>query len=92
VLVTTDGWVKRQCEIRDPGKTRLREGDQVLTCFAGSTRATAVFFSNFGYAVTSRAGRGRELLKNGTLTSVVRPEVPAPPLFEGQQETEETAS
>jgi DNA gyrase subunit A len=54
VLVTTDGWVKRQREIRDPGKTRLREGDQVLACFAGSTRATAVFFSNFGYAYTSR--------------------------------------
>jgi DNA gyrase subunit A len=54
VLVTTDGWVKRQREIRDPGKTRLREGDAVLACFAGSTRATAVFFSNFGYAYTSR--------------------------------------
>jgi DNA gyrase subunit A len=54
VLVTTDGWVKRQREIRDPGKTRLREGDSVLACFAGSTRATAVFFSNFGYAYTSR--------------------------------------
>jgi DNA gyrase subunit A len=54
VLVTTDGWVKRQREIRDPGKTRLREGDAVLACFAASTRATAVFFSNFGYAYTSR--------------------------------------
>jgi DNA gyrase subunit A len=54
VLVTTDGWVKRQREIRDPGKTRLREGDAVLACFAGSTRSTAVFFSNFGYAYTSR--------------------------------------
>jgi DNA gyrase subunit A len=54
VLVTTDGWVKRQREIRDPGKTRLREGDAVLACFAGSTRASAVFFSNFGYAYTSR--------------------------------------
>jgi DNA gyrase subunit A len=54
VLVTTDGWVKRQREIRDPGKTRLREGDTVMACFAGSTRATAVFFSNFGYAYTSR--------------------------------------
>jgi DNA gyrase subunit A len=54
VLVTTDGWVKRQREIRDPGKTRLREGDSVLACFAGSTRATAVFFSNFGSAYTSR--------------------------------------
>jgi DNA gyrase subunit A len=54
VLVTTDGWVKRQREIRDPGKTRLREGDSILAVFGGSTRATAVFFSNFGYAYTSR--------------------------------------
>ncbi|MGH9323994.1 MAG: DNA gyrase/topoisomerase IV subunit A [Vicinamibacteria bacterium] len=54
VLVTTDGWVKRQREIRDPAKTRLREGDAVMACFAGSTRATAVFFSNLGSAYTSR--------------------------------------
>jgi DNA gyrase subunit A len=54
VLVTTDGWVKRQREIRDPAKSRLREGDSALTCFAGSTRATAVFFSNQGSAYTSR--------------------------------------
>jgi DNA gyrase subunit A len=54
VLVTTDGWVKRQKEIRDPAKSRLREGDGVMACFAGSTRASAVFFSNFGSAYTSR--------------------------------------
>jgi DNA gyrase/topoisomerase IV subunit A len=54
VLVTTDGWLKRQREIKDPAKTRLREGDSVMACFAGSTRATCVFFSNFGYAYTSR--------------------------------------
>lgn len=54
VLVTMDGWVKRQREIKDPSKTRLREGDGVLACFAGSTRASAVFLSNFGYAYTSR--------------------------------------
>ncbi|MFP4144462.1 MAG: DNA gyrase/topoisomerase IV subunit A [Phycisphaeraceae bacterium] len=54
VLVTTDGWVKRQKEIADPGKTRIREGDRVLTCQPGSTRATIVFFSNKGKAYTSR--------------------------------------
>src|SRR5262249_41934190 len=32
----------------------LREGDAVLTHFAGSTRASAVFFSNFGVAYTCR--------------------------------------
>ncbi|MEE9211092.1 MAG: DNA topoisomerase IV subunit A [Phycisphaeraceae bacterium] len=54
VLVTRDGWVKRQKEIRDPAATRLREGDSVLTCEAGSTRATIVFFTSFGSAYTCR--------------------------------------
>jgi DNA gyrase subunit A len=54
VLLTTDGWVKRQKEIKDPAATRLREGDHVLACVAGSTRATMVFFSSFGTAYTCR--------------------------------------
>jgi DNA gyrase subunit A len=54
VLLTVDGWVKRQKEIKDPQSTRLREGDHVLGCVAGSTRATAVFLSNFGTAYTAR--------------------------------------
>ncbi len=54
VLVTTDGWVKRQREIKDPAKSRLREGDSVLACLAGSTRTTAGFFSNFGVCYTAR--------------------------------------
>jgi DNA gyrase subunit A len=54
VLVTTDGWIKRQKEIKDPQQTRLREGDSVLACLAGSTRATVMFFSNFGTVYTAR--------------------------------------
>jgi len=54
ILLTMDGWLKRQKEIKDPASTRLREGDQVLACFAGSTRATAAFFSNQGTVYTSR--------------------------------------
>ncbi len=54
VLVTRDGWVKRQKEIKDPAATRLREGDEVLSCVAGSTRSTIVFFSNFGTGYTCR--------------------------------------
>ncbi len=54
VLVTADGWVKRQKEVRDIGATRLREGDTLLAALAGSTRATVVFFSNFGAAYTAR--------------------------------------
>ncbi|HSC89544.1 MAG TPA: DNA topoisomerase IV subunit A [Polyangiaceae bacterium] len=54
VLITADGWLKRQREIKDPQQTRLREGDSVLACVAGSTRATVVFFSNLGTAYTAR--------------------------------------
>lgn len=54
VVVTRDGWIKRQKDIRDVSTTRLREGDSVLTAEAGSTRATIVFFSNLGTAYTSR--------------------------------------
>ena len=54
VIVTRDGWVKRQKEVKDLGTTRLREGDAVLAVVAGSTRATMVFFTNFGVAYTSR--------------------------------------
>jgi DNA gyrase subunit A len=54
VLLTRDGWVKRQREIKDPGATRLREGDQVLSVVAGSTKSTVVFFSSYGTAYTCR--------------------------------------
>jgi DNA gyrase subunit A len=54
VLITRDGWVKRQKEIKDPAATRLREGDSILGVVAGSTRATVVFFSSFGTAYTCR--------------------------------------
>ncbi len=53
ILVTADGWVKRQKEI-NPETTRLREGDRILALVAGSTRAPIVFFSNYGTAYTSR--------------------------------------
>jgi DNA gyrase subunit A len=53
VLVTADGWVKRQKEI-NPETTRLREGDRIISLVAGSTRATMVFFSNYGTAYTAR--------------------------------------
>ena len=54
VLVSRDGWVKRQKEVRDLATTRLREGDAVLAAMAGSTRATVVFFTNAGVAYTAR--------------------------------------
>ncbi len=54
VLVSTDGWVKRQRQIADPSKSRLREGDGVLACVAGSTRTSIAFFSSFGVCYTAR--------------------------------------
>jgi DNA gyrase subunit A len=54
VIVSRDGWVKRQKEVKDLATTRLREGDSVLAAVAGSTRATMVFLTNFGVAYTAR--------------------------------------
>ncbi len=54
VIVSRDGWVKRQKEVKDVSSTRVREGDEVLAVLPGSTRATAVFFSNFGVAYSAR--------------------------------------
>jgi DNA gyrase subunit A len=54
VIVSRDGWVKRQKEVRDLATTRLREGDGVLAVLPGSTRASVAFFSNFGVAYTAR--------------------------------------
>ena len=54
VLVTRDGWVKRQKQIADPSKSRLRQGDSVLVCLAGDTRATIGFFSSLGVCYTTR--------------------------------------
>jgi DNA gyrase subunit A len=54
VIISRDGWVKRQKEVKDLSTSRLREGDSVLAAFNGSTRATCVFFSNFGVAYTCR--------------------------------------
>ena len=54
VIVSRDGWIKRQKDVKDLSATRLREGDAVLAAMAGSTRATVVFFTNFGVAYTAR--------------------------------------
>jgi DNA gyrase subunit A len=53
-IVSRDGWVKRQKEVRDLATTRLREGDAVLAVLPGSTRASAVFLTNYGTAYTCR--------------------------------------
>ncbi len=54
VIVTRDGWVKRQRSYTDLGAIRVREGDRVLYALAASTRATVGFFSSAGRAYTIR--------------------------------------
>jgi DNA gyrase subunit A len=54
VVLTRDGWVKRQKEVKDIASTRVREGDAVLAVLPGSTRASVVFFTNFGTAYTAK--------------------------------------
>jgi DNA gyrase subunit A len=53
-IVSRDGWVKRQKEIKDLATTRLREGDSVLAVLPASTRASVAFFTNFGVAYSCR--------------------------------------
>ena len=53
-IVSRDGWVKRQKEVKDLASTRLRAGDSILAAEAGSTRAPFVFFTSFGRAYTCR--------------------------------------
>ncbi len=54
VIVSRDGWVKRQKEVKDVASTRVREGDAVMAVLQGSTRSSVVFFSNFGVAYSTR--------------------------------------
>jgi DNA gyrase subunit A len=50
VVVTRDGWIKRLGEVKDPGSTRVREGDVAKWILRGNTRENLALFSNFGVA------------------------------------------
>ncbi|NBB99518.1 MAG: DNA topoisomerase 4 subunit A, partial [Bacteroidetes bacterium] len=54
VIVTRDGWVKRQGSYTALDSIRVRDGDAVGWVLGGSTRATVGFFSNQGKAYTTR--------------------------------------
>jgi DNA gyrase subunit A len=53
VLVTRDGWIKRQRHV-NLESTRMREGDSPLALLGGSTRECIVLFSNRGSAYVLR--------------------------------------
>ena len=55
VIVSRDGWVKRQKEVKDLSTTRLREGDAVLAVLPGSTRATVRVLHQLRRRPTRRA-------------------------------------
>ncbi len=53
VLVTRDGWIKRQRTI-NLDTTRMREGDEPLALIGGSTRECVVLLTNMGSAYVCR--------------------------------------
>jgi DNA gyrase subunit A len=55
VIVTRDGWVKRQRSYGDVESIRVRDGDAVSWILPSTTRKSVIFFSNFGKAYTLRA-------------------------------------
>ena len=55
VIVTGDGWVKRQRSYGDVESIRVRDGDSVSWILPSTTRKSVIFFSNFGKAYTLRA-------------------------------------
>jgi DNA gyrase subunit A len=48
VLLSRDGWIKRQTQVKDPAATRLREGDALVAILPGTTRDRLVLFSTHG--------------------------------------------
>lgn len=54
VVLTQQGWVKRQKVVKDVSSTRVRDGDWVLEVVAGSTRSSVAFFSSAGVCYVAR--------------------------------------
>jgi DNA gyrase subunit A len=54
VIVTRDGWVKRQRSYTDLASIRVREGDRVAYALGSSTGAAIAFFTSAGRCYTTR--------------------------------------
>ena len=54
VIVTRDGWFKRQSSFTDVDKIRTREGDAIAHLFRASTRSMVSFLTDRGGAYTIR--------------------------------------
>ncbi|MCA9059323.1 MAG: DNA topoisomerase, partial [Planctomycetaceae bacterium] len=74
VVVTKDAWIKRVGQLASVAKTRVRDGDSVLTVCPGSTVDNVVFFCSDGVAYTIpidqipvSSGNGEPLTKRAKL-------------------------
>jgi DNA gyrase subunit A len=56
VVVTREGWVKRQTTVSDLAKVRVREGDEVGWLVKAHTRSTLTIFTTHGSAYVLRVG------------------------------------
>ena len=54
VVVTREGWIKRQSSFSTVAKIRVREGDDVAWMVKASTRSTVTFYTDKGTAFTMR--------------------------------------
>lgn len=54
VIVTRDGWIKRQQSFTEIDKIRIRDGDSIGWIALGSTRSTVTFYTDQGSAYVLR--------------------------------------
>ena len=54
LIVTRDGWIKRQGSFTELAKIRIREGDEIGWIARGNTKKTATFFTDQGAAYVMR--------------------------------------
>ena len=54
IIVTENGWIKRQRRFSSVDKIRLKEGDKILAIAKGSTKNTMAYFTNKGVVYVQR--------------------------------------
>jgi DNA gyrase subunit A len=54
IIVTKDGWIKRQGRFSDIKKIRIRDGDSIMAVAKASTKKTIAFFSTVGTVYVMR--------------------------------------
>ncbi len=54
IIVTENGWIKRQGRFSDVSKIRIKDGDSILAIAKGSTKNTMAYFTNKGTVYVQR--------------------------------------